>query len=213
MSVRLGFIPLVVTMAAAAALFAAIGPASARTASFVSPATLSGAELAAVSTRGDSRGLTVGLGQSFSIVFDQPIGLIKNADNVSIFTLAPPVGSARAVISIGRYNSGSPIILRTQNLNSGNTFSIGNLFQIGCAQIGGCNFVSITTDRTQRGAAGVVVDYIVVNGEVTDVTSPTPEPRTWALMIIGFIAVAARLKRRRAAMGNAYGPLLSPSSG
>lgn len=201
-----------IRLAAAAATLVVAAAAQARTAAFVSPATLAPSELAAVSTGGDGLGLAVGLGQTFAILFSQPLGLVRNGDNITIFTLAPALGDARGTISVGAWNNGSPIILRTRNINSGNSVSIGNLFQLGCAQLGGCDYVEITTDRARGGAQGVVVDYIDVNGEVTEITAPAPEPAAWAMMILGFIGLALRLKRRRLAL-QSYRPGFSPSSG
>lgn len=185
----------IVAAAVAGAAFA--GAAEARTATFLEPGRLTPGEIAAVSTAGDRAGVLIGLEQTFALLFDQPFGNVRNADSITIFTLAPRAGDARAVISFGVYNNGSPIILRSQNVNAGNSFRISNLFQAGCVLFGGCDFISITTDRARRGAEGVVVDYIDVNGEVTEVVAPAPEPAAWALLILGFAGLAWRLKAAR----------------
>lgn len=181
----------------AAALSLTITAAQARTATYVSPPRYDPAAIAAVSTSGDAAGLVVALNQTFALVFDQPFGVVKNTDNITIFTLEPERGDARATVSFGVFNNGAPIIVRTQNVNAGNRVSISNLFQQGCSVFGGCDYIAITTTRARNGATGVPVDYISVNGEVTDVQSPTPEPNIWALMIVGFVSVAWRLKAAR----------------
>jgi hypothetical protein len=116
-----------------------------------------------------------------------------------VFTLPPASGNARARILIGAYNGGSPIFLRGRNVTAGNsrTITANNGLVNGCRLLGGCDYVEIITTRTRRGAAGVEVDYVVVDGEVVEVASPTPEPTTWALMIIAFAGVAWRLKAMR----------------
>lgn len=201
-----------VVAAALVPLVVGTAAAQARTASFLAPDSLAPAEIAAISTSGDGLGLAIGLGQTFAILFSEPLGLVRNSDSISIFTLAPSTGDARGTISIGAYNNGSPIILRSRNINSGNSVSIGNLFQLGCAQIGGCDYVTITTDRARDGAQGVVLDYIDVNGEVTEILAPAPGLRTWAMMILGFLGLAARLKLGRRAT-RSHLPGFSPSSG
>lgn len=154
--------------------------------------------MTALSTAGDGAGALVGLGEWISLLFAQPFGVSKT-DTVSIFTVAPPVGDARLTISFGRYNNGSPIFVDTKSVNAGNTLTVNNLFQQGCSALGGCDFIFITTTRARRGVTGATVDYVSVNGETAEVTAPTPEPSTWAMMILGFAAVAWRLKAARAA--------------
>lgn len=154
--------------------------------------------MGALSTANDNAGQLIPLDEWISLLFAQPFGVSKS-DTVSIFTLAPATGSARLTVSFGSYNNGSPIFLLTQNVNAGATLTVSNLFQRGCSALGGCDFIFITTTRQRGGAPGAVVDYVSVNGETTEVTAPTPEPSTWALMILGFAGLAGRLKSRRAA--------------
>lgn len=154
--------------------------------------------MTALSTAGDGAGSFVGLTEWISLLFAQPFGVSKT-DTVSIFTLAPPVGDARLTISFGRYNNGSPIFVDTKSVNAGGVLTVNNLFQQGCSALGGCDFIFITTTRARRGATGATVDYVNVNGVATEVTAPTPEPSTWALMIMGFAGLAFRLKAARGA--------------
>lgn len=177
---------------------ASFASAEARTAVYVSPALIGAGPLKALSTKGDKAGYTVGLNQTLGLFYGQNrFGAIKNADKITIFTLAPAKGDSRALISIGVWNNGKPIIVKTQNVNGGNTFSISNLFQQGCSVFHGCNYIAITTDRARNGAAGMTVDFVDINGEVTEVAAPTPEPSIWMLMILGFVGVAGRLKSLR----------------
>jgi len=173
-------------------------PAAARTAVYVEPSSIPDQTLTALSTKGDNAGYVVPLNQTLALLFDQPFGGIRGADRITIFTIAPPTGSARATVSFGVWNNGSPIIIRSQTVNAGNSLTVSNLFQLGCSIFQGCNYISITTTRVQNGAPGVNVDYIDINGEIVDVTTPAPEPAVWALMTLGFIGVAWRLKAQRA---------------
>ena len=170
--------------------------AHASTAVFTEPTTLSSGEIASLSTADDGAGVTIALNEILALLFDTPFGVSKT-DSVSIFTVAPSVGSARLTVSFGRYNGGVPIFVETKSVNAGNTLTVGNLFQQGCSAFGGCDYIEIITTRTQRGASGAEVDYVDVNGEVITVAAPTPEPATWAMMILGFSLVAYRLKTLR----------------
>ncbi len=185
----------------AATLFCLWAPALARTATYEEPRSMDEASRIALSRRGDNAGYLVELDRTLALVFDQPFGQIGGADSIAVFTLAPRVGDARAVVRFGVWNSGSPIVLRSRNVNAGGSVSFNNLFQIGCSLFGGCDFVSVTTDRARRGADGVVVDYVDVNGEVTEVAAPAPEPSQWTLMILAFAGVAWRLKAARKGFG------------
>ena len=169
--------------------------AEARTATYDANTPFTPGYMTALSTAGDKAGQFVTLGKWMSLLFAQPFGLSKT-DTVSIFTLAPPAGSGTFTISFGRYNNGRPVYADTRTLVAGSALTINNLFQKGCSALGGCDFIFITTSKT-KGATGATIDYVSVNGDVTEVTAPTPEPSVWALMIIGFGAAAWRLKNQR----------------
>lgn len=184
-------------VAASVLVFASLipGQASADTATYIEPSFLDDASLGALSTAGDNGGYLIALGETLSLLFDTPItGSGRNP--ISIFTLAPETGRARGQIRIGNYNNGSPTFLNFRNFNAGRTVNVGGLLN-GCQLLGGCDYIEIETTRTRRGAAGVEVDYLIVDGNVVQVTSPTPEPKTWALMIIAFAAIAGRMKAMR----------------
>jgi len=183
-----------VLMIVAFAFALAPAPANAETAIFISPASMSPADQAALSTSGDNAGFLIGLNQTLALVLTQPVGAISGG-RISIFTLAPFIGNARAIIRIGSYNGGSPIIAVSRNVRAGNDRNFNNLFRRGCGILGGCDYIEIITNRTRRGADGVVIDYIEVDGVIVEVTAPTPEPSTWALMILGFAATATRMKQ------------------
>ena len=127
--------------------------AGAATATFDSSMPYAPGPMTTLSTAGDGLGQLAPLGEWFSLLFAQPFGVSKS-DTVSIFTLAPPTGNARLTISFGRYNGGSPVYADTRNVNAGNTLTINNLFQRGCAALGGCDYIFITTTRQQGGANG-----------------------------------------------------------
>jgi hypothetical protein len=188
-------------VAAAAFTVFAAEPASARSAVFYSSQTF-GPTMPHDLSQANGSGPIVSIGNWLALVFSQPFG-VSRSDTVSIFTFPPRVGDARLQISFGRYNGGAPIIIDSRQVNAGNVLTIGNLFQQGCSGLGGCDYIRVETIRQRRGADGAGIDYVNVNGEVTEVTEPKPEPATWALMILGFAGVALRLKalRRRNAPG------------
>lgn len=194
-------------IAAFAAMLAFASTAEARTATYDSSMPFTPGPMTALSTPGDGAGQFVPLNQWFSLLFTQPYGVSKT-DTVSIFTL-PSAGKgagATLTVSFGRYNNGRPIYVDSKTVNAGATLTVGNLFQRGCSAFGGCDYIFIQTTKTKGGATGATVDYVSVNGETTDVAAPTPEPETWALMIIGFAGVAWRLKaRKRYSPSSAYG--------
>lgn len=192
-------------IAAFAATLAFAPAAKARTATYDSSMPFTPGPMTALSTPGDGAGQSVPLNQWFSLLFTQPFGVSKT-DSVSVYTLPSTGGVATLSISFGRYNNGSPVFVDTKSVNAGGALTVSNLFQRGCSAFGGCDYIFIQTTKTKGGATGATVDYVSVNGETTDVAAPTPEPETWALMIIGFAGVAWRLKaRKRYSPSSAYG--------
>jgi len=181
---------------AAAAMLAPAG-AQAATASFSSSQAYANPEIHSLSRPNDGAGPVIALGEWIALVFSQPFATDKK-DTVTVFTLAPPTGTARFSVSFGVYNGGAPILTTTRTFNAGKSETVKNLFQQGCSAFGGCNFILITTDRVNKGASGAAVDYVSVNGEPVVAVSPTPEPSTWMLMMIGFAMLAARAKQLRA---------------
>lgn len=186
-------------MVAAATVFAATGTARAATASYVSPSDIEPADLVALSTQGDDAGFMVGPTVTLGILLDQFVGATKGGGNgkISVFTLAPDSGFSLSTARVGRYNGGAPQFADTDTIFGGGTARFNNLFNAGCGVLGGCNYIEIVTSIAWFGAQGTEVDYVVVDGEVVEVASPTPEPAAWALMLIGFAAVAMRMKALR----------------
>jgi hypothetical protein len=179
-------------MAAAMALGAAT-PAHALTASFSSSQAMTNAQIHSLSRTQDAAGPFISLGQWIGLLFSQPFATTRG-ETVSVFTLAPPTGSAQFTVSIGRYNNGALVFVANRNIAAGSTLTVANLFQAGCSVFGGCDFIQITAHNGKRGATGASVDYVSVNGEAVIATSPTPEPSTWAMMMTGFWLVAWRAK-------------------
>lgn len=189
-----------------------IASASASTATFIEPSTLSATETFALSSSTDSSGVFLGLGDTLSLLFDMPFGT-NRTDRVTIFTLPPSQGNVRATVSFGTFNNGSPTFVRSRNLNFGGNTSSGNLFNRGCSALGGCDYIEITVTQVRNGATGAEVDYVDVNGDITTVTAPSPEPSTWLMMITGFFLLSAKLKKGRdSAAGAHLQPFISASS-
>lgn len=182
--------------AALALAFLTAAPAAARTASFYSSTPYDGSALTTLSSATDGAGPTITLDNWIALLFETPFGTSRS-DSVSIFTLPPRVGDARVTVSFGRLVAGLPVFVETKSFNAGATFTIGNLFQQGCFALGGCNYIFIETTRQRRGAPGATIDYVSVNGEPTEVVEPTPEPAVWAMMMMGFAAIAWRMKAAR----------------
>jgi hypothetical protein len=178
---------------AAAALLCAATPAHALTATFSSSQPTSNAQIQSLSKTQDAAGPFLGLGQWIGLLFAQPFATTRG-ETVSVFTLAPPNGAAQFTVSIGRYNNGAPVFVSTRNIAAGSTLTVTNLFQAGCSVFGGCDFIEITTRTANRGATGASVDYVSVNGEPVIAASPTPEPSTWTMMLVGFLLVGLRAK-------------------
>ncbi len=68
-------------------------------------------------------------------------------------------------------------------------------FLAGCASIGGCNSIVIGTSGLGAAGGGSFVD----GGTLTfsSVIAASPEPSTWAFMIIGFMVLAFKAKQER----------------
>jgi len=171
--------------------------ASAETATYVEPDFIDSASLNALSTASDNAGATLNLGQTLGLVYDQPFATSRGG-SVSIFTVAPASGFTFFSIRFGSYNNGSPLFTNARGfVRAGNTAQFNNLFQRGCRAFGGCDYIEITNVFSRGNPTGAEVDYVEVDGEVTVVTPPTPEPSTWAMMILGFWFAAGRLKKMR----------------
>lgn len=170
--------------------------AFAATAEFIAPSTAANSDIAALSNATDGSGLLIGMNQTLALRFDTPFAT-ESPGVLTVSTIAPDSGLARATFRVGSYNNGNPVFVAERNVRAGLTHNLNNLFNRGCSVFGGCDYVEITTFRTRDGATGVEVDYVLVDGEIVEVTSPTPEPATWALMILGFASVGARIKQVR----------------
>lgn len=72
-------------------------------------------------------------------------------------------------------------------------------FANSCSVAGGCTYLSFTAGSQGN---GVVVDALGINGQILtpgQAAAPTPEPGTWALILLGFAAIAWRLKTTKTA--------------
>ena len=172
-------------------------PAQAATAMFTSPQ----ANPEDVAGTNDFSGLLVAPGESVALVIDTPFA-VNAGDSVTIFRTVFPFTTA--TIRIGSFNNGTPIIFETINSGFFGIFNtITGLAAAGCGAVGGCDFIEITTtggapfglDAIAFQPAGGGVEFL------TAVTNPiaaaTPEPNSWALMLMAFTLIAWRLKARR----------------
>jgi len=182
------------------ALFCAVfgwsDAASAATATFVNPGNYTAADALAVSSA-DGIGLSAGRNEPFEIVTDALFATSKADDNVSIFTLNN--AGRRALIGrieIGVFQNGTVNLVASRSFRAGTAVNIDNLFRQPCAGFGGCNFIRIFTHNGAPDET-VQIDYITIDGEVVHVSAPAPEPEVWVLMILGFWAIAFRLKKIR----------------
>ncbi len=120
-------------------------------------------------------------------------------DSLTIFQFRGQRGSGRAQITFGFMDTAGNILFQsatilTRATTGGNSVTINNAFQQGCAAFGGCNFFQIT------GARGYTLDAVAVNGTVLQVgatVAATPEPGSWAFLLLGFAFLAWRLKLRK----------------
>ena len=188
----------VLTIIAIAVLIAGtLTPTRAYAASFaVEPSDIGEGALNALSDDTDGAGFLLGTGQTLGIVLD-PSQVIGRNNTVSIFTVPPSSGFAINLVRFGQYNAGAPVFAANAFFVAGSSFSASQGVRNRCELLGGCDYIEIFNWFNVGGAPGVEVDYIAVDGQTVQVTSPTPEPATWAMMIIGFIAVAWRLKATR----------------
>lgn len=183
----------------------ALAPAQAATAVFVTPANPSPGQVGALSTSGDGAGYQLFLGQTLSLLFSDPIVAVAGP-RTSVFTIAPPAGRIDVIVRAGLFNSGAPIILGQRSVRAGGSVDLVGAVRATCTLFGGCDYLEFLLGGERNGANSATIDYVSVGGElvqvsgpdpVSDVPSPTPEPQIWVLMILGFAAIAWRLKSQR----------------
>lgn len=105
------------------------------------------------------------------------------------FTIAPTTGLTNL--------NGAPSIFEFTQVPGTGIFSVPtDTFASGCSTIGGCNTIVIGTSGFGATSTGGAID----GGTLTfaAVVAASPEPTSWALMILGFFGVAWRLKLQRA---------------
>lgn len=182
--------------------------ANADTATFVTPITGNPATVAGAS---DGTGVLVSPGATVGLLFSEAFALFDSNgsainNDVSIFALSD-FGSALATVRFGQYNNGTPNFVFTQQINpqpGGAEINLNFLAFVGCGAIGGCDFIEFT-GVDNFGGSSVILDAIAFSDvSLLSVTSATPEPGMWALMLLGFFLVALRLKHARYAESSAY---------
>lgn len=158
---------------------------------FSTPATVAGA--------GNLQGntpATATFSPSGIALFDFATSITNNSFTIDITDVfAPTQLSVRFVdltgftvtdTSPGSFPGPSPLDL-VLNITAPGAFVIpGESFSAACSAIGGCNSVLLNV----TGAGGFVASTV----------SSAPEPTVWALMILGFIGVAWRMKSMRGDM-------------
>lgn len=104
--------------------------------------------------------------------------------------------------------NGAASIFQFTQIDGAGIFTVDTTaFVAGCLAIGGCNTIVIGTSGLGAAGGGAFAD----GGTLTfsSVIAASPEPSTWALMIMGFFGVAwqAKAQRRR---NREHGPSLAP---
>ena len=165
-------------------------------------------DLVADPTAGSSTEIfALNIGDTVQFNFATPFG----TENGSVVQVAFGSPGVQFSFSAGVTTPGSSTTQFTQGpfLDSSSPFTVFgiNNQQAGCAV--GCNFLSITANRRNFGSGPLSITGI---GFGTNFTAPTPgvsgtfasvaasvassapEPATWSLMILAFIAIAMRMK-------------------
>ncbi len=91
---------------------------------------------------------------------------------------------------------GAPSIFQFTEVPGTGFFSINtDAFLSGCDAIGGCNTIVIGTSGLGAAGGGSFID----GGTLTfaSVVAASPEPSSWALMLIGFFGIAWKMKANR----------------
>jgi len=172
-------------------------PARAATATFVNPGNYTGADASALS---GNDGSTYNVPRSAALELVTDVGFATSApnDSLSIFTALPsPFGLALGRVEIGVFQNGASTVLGSTTFFSGQQIIASNLAGNQCDGFGGCNFLRVSTLFDVPQDTGVRVDFLTINGEALTIAAPAPEPEVWVLMILGFWAVALRLKQVR----------------
>ncbi len=183
--------------------------AQAATAVFVTPSTPTASQATSLSTQGDNAGFQLFLGQTLALRFNDPVVALAG-ERTSVFTLAEANAASDASIDVivraGLFNNGAPIIVGERSVQAGAALNLVGPVLSACRALGGCDYLEFILGNARNGANSATIDYVSVGGEVvqvagpdpiTGVASPTPEPQVWVLMILGFAAVAWRMKALR----------------
>ncbi|MEL6370669.1 MAG: PEP-CTERM sorting domain-containing protein [Pseudomonadota bacterium] len=171
-------------------------PALAATASFSAPV----ATPSDIAGSPDGNGVLITPGLSALLIVD-PRFATAPGETVEIFAVTGGPGSANARLTFGQFDGTTFSAGHSQVFNSaGGSVSLNFLFFTGCAPLG-CNAIQVESLAAFAGATGFALDAVSVGGTfltaATNPVSSAPEPTTWALMILGFMGLAWRMKAGR----------------
>lgn len=185
-------------------------PASAETATFVTPVT--NGDPVSLLMAGNSAGVVSTPGQSIGVLFSQPFATyapdgftpINNSVSLAFFT---DIGVSVGNIAFGRLDNGVFRSIHDQNFSTrsgGVEIDFNFLAFVGCGVNDGCNYFQVTTTANAGGSSTIFLDAANFNGvELSQlVAASTPEPQIWILMIAAFAITGWQLKRRRSNTAN-----------
>ncbi len=123
-----------------------------------------------------------------------------------------PIGSNGGITQALATTSGQSYLISfdLQNLNGGSNFYdvlFGGVSLFSASNSGAFGYTNFSTTATATGASTLLAFnfrndpsfFTLDNVSVTAVNGAVPEPATWAMMLIGFGAIGASMRRRRRA--------------
>ena len=173
-------------------------PAMAATASFT---TSVAGDPSAVAGIANDQGVLVAPGSTVGLLLSEPFAITRDIGNdITIFATSS-VGGANVDIRFGRFNGGAPTFVHSQTFNASqftNSVNFAFLADVGCSNLGGCDFIEFSGSGAFNGSQGVILDAVTfANVPLASVTAGTPEPQIWLLMILAFGLIGWRMKNIR----------------
>ncbi len=171
--------------------FCAVGPLVALAVS--APASAALIEKNFVVTGRDASGPFSTLNLNFNIVFDNSMDIATTKDGLTVFETVPGYSlnyayeASSDLLSVGTFVGVNSITLDSTKNDLG--FFLKGASTSDTSVLGGIDYTASTPPKFFSARTVTVVS--------TDLTAAVPEPSTWALMILGFGAVGAAMRRRQ----------------